>query len=78
MQSVQSLVSEEDSRMQEEFGVKLFLLADKCLIKEARLNGTNEKAKGGPVEKCVDKLLKYRGLNMEMHILRLEMAKEML
>ncbi len=62
--------------MQEEFGVKLFLLADKCLMKEVRLNETKQKV--GPVEKCVDKLLKYRGLNMEMHILRLEMAKEML
>jgi hypothetical protein len=63
--------------MQEEFGVKLFLLADKCLMKEVRLNGDKQQ-KVGPVDKCVDKLLKYRGLNMEMHILRLEMAKEML
>lgn len=63
MQSVQGLISEEDNRMQEEFGVKLFLLADKCLIKEERAQ-VMEKHKINSVDKCVDKLLKYRNLNM--------------
>ncbi len=69
MQSVQSLISEEDQRMQDEFGMKLFLLADKCLIKEIKAEekekeNKKEGAKVGSVDKCVDKLVKYRNLNM--------------
>ena len=48
MTSVQGLITEEDNRMQEEFGVKLFLLADKCLIKEERIQA-KEKHKISPV-----------------------------
>lgn len=85
MSSVQTLISEEDDRMQQEFGVKLFLLADKCLVNEERAksrlkkDGNDGNAKSvSEVDTCVDKLIKYRNLNMEMHILKLELAREML
>jgi hypothetical protein len=66
MTSVQALISEEDERMQHEFGMKVFLLADKCLMKEYKVDSKEKMFKNDKekMEECVKKLLKYRNLNM--------------